>query len=124
MLSPPEELPQHDLLGLFARRLGAAVQPGLQFGDGKLLPHGPRPSRRSGGPPSEEDDQHELYFMCDDLRAHILALEERGVRCSEVREVRWGSITKIRLPGGGEVGLYNPRHPFALALTSNWATTR
>ena len=74
--------------------------------------------------PSEEDDQHELYFMCDDLRAHILALEQRGVRCSEVREVRWGSITKVRLPGGSEVGLYQPRHPFALALTTNWATTR
>ena len=74
--------------------------------------------------PSEEDDRHELYFMCDDLKAHIVALEQRGVRCSEVREMRWGSITKIRLPGGGEVGLYQPRHPFALALTSNWATTR
>ena len=74
--------------------------------------------------PSEEDNQHELYFMCDDLRAHILALEDRGVRCSEVREVRWGSITKVRLPGGSEVGLYQPRHPFALAFTSNWPTTR
>ena len=74
--------------------------------------------------PSEDDDRHELYFMCDDLRAEILALAGKGVQCSEVQEARWGSITKIRLPGGGEVGLYNPRHPFALALTSNWATTR
>jgi hypothetical protein len=48
--------------------------------------------------PAEEDDRHELYFMCDDLRAHILSLEDRGIRCSEVREARWASITKIRLP--------------------------
>jgi len=73
--------------------------------------------------PSEEDDRHELYFMCDDLKAQILALKDKGVECSEVREAKWGSITKIRLPGGSEVGLYQPRHPFALALTSNWPTT-
>ena len=73
--------------------------------------------------PSEEDDRHELYLMCDDLKAQILALKDKGVECSEVREARWGSITKIRLPGGSEVGLYQPRHPFALALTSNWPTS-
>ena len=72
--------------------------------------------------PSEEN-RHELYFMCDDLKAQTLALKNKGVECSEVREARWGSITKIRLPGGSEVGLYQPRHPFALALTSNWPTT-
>ena len=68
--------------------------------------------------PAEEDDQHELYFMCDDLKAEISALAEKGVRCSEVQEARWGSITRIRLPGGGEVGLYQPKHPMALALGS------
>lgn len=70
--------------------------------------------------PSEKDDGHELYFMCDDLGAEILALRGKGVQCSEVQEARWGSITKIRLPGGSEIGLYQPRHPFALALTSSW----
>ena len=70
--------------------------------------------------PSERDDCHGLYFMCDDLRAEILSLGNKGVRCSEVQEARWGSITKIRLPGGSEIGLYQPRHPFALALTANW----
>ena len=70
--------------------------------------------------PSEKDDRHELYFMCDDLRAEILALGNKGVRCSEVQEAKWGSITKIKMPGGSEVGLYQPRHPFALAFTPNW----
>ena len=69
--------------------------------------------------PTEGTDQHELYLMCDDLKAEISALAAKGVRCSEVQEARWGSITMIGLPGGGEVGLYQPKHPTALALTSN-----
>ena len=56
----------------------------------------------------------ELYLMCDDLRAEMRALGELGVLCSEVEEARWGSVTKIRLPGGGDVGLYQPRHPTAV----------
>jgi catechol 2,3-dioxygenase-like lactoylglutathione lyase family enzyme len=67
----------------------------------------------------EENARHELYFMCDDLKAEVSTLAKKGVRCSEVQEARWGSITKIWLPGGSEVGLYQPKHPTALALTSN-----
>jgi hypothetical protein len=57
--------------------------------------------------------------MCDDLKAEVSALRKKGVACSEIQEARWGSITKIKLPGGGEIGLYQPKHPTALALTSN-----
>jgi catechol 2,3-dioxygenase-like lactoylglutathione lyase family enzyme len=53
----------------------------------------------------------ELYFMCDDLVADMRRLEAQGVRCSPVEEARWGSVTMVRLPGGGEVGLYQPTHP-------------
>lgn len=66
--------------------------------------------------PSEENGPHELYFMCDSLRAEMASLAKKGVRCSNVQEARWGSITKIRLPGGGEVGLYEPKHGIALGL--------
>jgi catechol 2,3-dioxygenase-like lactoylglutathione lyase family enzyme len=69
--------------------------------------------------PAEGEGRHELYLMCDDLKAEISALAGKGVRCSEVQEARWGSITKIALPGGGEVGLYQPKHPTALGLASN-----
>jgi hypothetical protein len=69
--------------------------------------------------PAEKHARDELYFMCDDLKSEISALREKGVRCSEVQEARWGSITKIALPGGGEVGLYQPKHPTAMARTSN-----
>jgi catechol 2,3-dioxygenase-like lactoylglutathione lyase family enzyme len=68
--------------------------------------------------PSEENDVHELYFMCDDLKAEMAALAKTQVRCSEVKEERWGLVTKIRLPGGGEVGLYQPKHPTALGLSA------
>src|ERR1700752_5347851 len=65
--------------------------------------------------PSEEET-HELYFMCDDLKAEIASLARKGVKCSKVEEALWGSITKMGLPGGGNVGLYQPKHPTALGF--------
>lgn len=67
---------------------------------------------------AEEEDQHELYLMCDDLKAEMAALAAKGVACSEVQEARWGSITRITLPSGGRLGLYQPKHPTALNLHS------
>jgi hypothetical protein len=67
-------------------------------------------------PTSGEHAQHELHFICDDLEAEIASLQQKGVPCSNVREERWGSLTKIRLPGGGMIGLYQPKHPTALKL--------
>lgn len=64
--------------------------------------------------PAEQSDRHELYFMCNDLQAEIAALAAKGVVCSAVQEARWGSLTTMRLPGGGEIGLYQPKHPTAL----------
>jgi catechol 2,3-dioxygenase-like lactoylglutathione lyase family enzyme len=66
--------------------------------------------------PSTENGAHELYLMCDDLKAELASLAGRGVECSDVQEERWGSIAKIGLPGGGEVHLYQPKHPTALGL--------
>ncbi|HEV8046901.1 MAG TPA: extradiol dioxygenase [Terriglobales bacterium] len=64
--------------------------------------------------PAEENDRHELYFMCDDLKAEMSALKKKGVVSSDIHNERWGSITKISLPGGGKIGLYQPKHPTAL----------
>ena len=60
--------------------------------------------------PSDGSTGQELYFMCDDLATEMRELAGKSVQCSEVEEARWGSVTKIRLPGGGEIGLYQPRH--------------
>jgi catechol 2,3-dioxygenase-like lactoylglutathione lyase family enzyme len=64
--------------------------------------------------PAEDNGGHELFFMCDDLNAEMAALAAKDVRCSDVEEARWGSVTRIRLPSGGEVGLYQPKHPSPL----------
>src|ERR1700722_13061456 len=61
--------------------------------------------------PADDDVTHELYLMCDDIQAERAALATKGAQTSEVEEARWGSVTKIELPGGGSVGLYQPRHP-------------
>jgi catechol 2,3-dioxygenase-like lactoylglutathione lyase family enzyme len=64
--------------------------------------------------PGDRNGPHELYLLCNDLKAEMQSLAERGVSCSKVEEQRWGSITKIKLPGGGEVGLYQPKHATAI----------
>ena len=66
--------------------------------------------------PHSKNNLHELYFMCDDLPAMMRELEKKNVPCSAIHEERWGSITKLTLPGGGEIGLYQPKHPTALGL--------
>ncbi len=67
--------------------------------------------------PTEGPAGHELYFMCDDLDATVRELRANGVEfTAEVSEERWGRLTRFRLPGGGEVGLYEPRHPLAIDL--------
>jgi hypothetical protein len=65
--------------------------------------------------PAEANGKHELYFMCDDIRAEVRTLEGKGIACSPIHEERWGSLTTISLPGGGTVGVYQPKHPTAIA---------
>ncbi len=66
--------------------------------------------------PSEKNGPHELYFLCEDLKSEMATLAKKGVTCSAIQEERWGSITRIPLPGGGTIGLYQPKHPTALNL--------
>src|SRR5579863_6817241 len=69
------------------------------------------PAAEAAFHPAEENDKHELYLMCDDVKGEMKNLGAKGVMCTEVVEARWGSIAKIGLPGGGEIGLYQPKHP-------------
>ncbi|PYX31810.1 MAG: extradiol dioxygenase [Acidobacteria bacterium] len=57
-----------------------------------------------------------VYLMCDDLEAEIKRLQARKVTCSPVETEDWGSKTTLRLPSGGELGLYQPTHPTAFNL--------
>ncbi len=60
--------------------------------------------------PSDENDKHELYFMCDDIEAEMKRLQAKGVACEPVSTQGWGRSTRMRLPGGGTLGIYEPRH--------------
>lgn len=60
--------------------------------------------------PSDENDKHELYFMCDDIDAEMKRLKGKGVACEPVSTQGWGRSTRMRLPGGGTLGIYEPRH--------------
>jgi len=60
--------------------------------------------------PAEANGSHELYLMCDDLEAEMRRLRGKGIECSPVHQERWGAITHLALPGGGKLGLYQPKH--------------
>ena len=50
--------------------------------------------------------------MCDDIEATTRDLRAKGVELARpVSDQGWGLVTAIALPGGGELGLYEPRHP-------------
>ncbi len=62
--------------------------------------------------PAERGGRHELYLMCDDIEATRAELARRGAEFSSpVSDEGFGLMTSIALPGGGELGLYEPRHP-------------
>jgi catechol 2,3-dioxygenase-like lactoylglutathione lyase family enzyme len=56
-----------------------------------------------------------IYLMCNDLKETMAELKAKRVECSAVEETGWGVKTTLRLPSGGELGLYQPRHPTAIA---------
>ena len=65
--------------------------------------------------PIEESEHHELYLMCDDVHAAVADLKSKGVEFTRpVTDQGWGLLTRLRIPGGGEMGLYQPKHPTAI----------
>jgi hypothetical protein len=66
--------------------------------------------------PADGPPRQEFYLMSDDLDASVERVTAAGASCAEITEARWGRLTRVSLPGGGEVGLYEPRHPLAIDL--------
>jgi len=68
--------------------------------------------------PSDKNDVHEFYLMCDNVDALIAEMEEHGIGCGPVHSLGWGVLTHLMLPGGGKLGVYQPRHarPKAVSL--------
>ncbi|MGH8792072.1 MAG: VOC family protein [Stackebrandtia sp.] len=87
----------------------------IDAGDGWLifkLPPAEVAVHPTGGPESQE-----FYFMCDDVEATVKELTSHGIEFTQpVTDQGWGRLTRFRLPGGGEVGMYEPRHERATDL--------
>ena len=60
--------------------------------------------------PGEKNDVHELYLMCDDVAAFAAGMKKQGVACGPILNRGWGLLTQVTLPGGGKLGVYQPRH--------------
>ena len=60
--------------------------------------------------PSHKNDIHEFYLMCDDVDAFAAKMAEHGIAVDPVQDQGWGQVTKLTLPGGGKLGVYQPRH--------------
>jgi hypothetical protein len=66
--------------------------------------------------PSDDRGRHELYLMCDEIEATVEDLRRKGVEFTRpVTDEGWGLLTAFAVPGGGELALYEPRHPSPLA---------
>ncbi|MGB7862882.1 MAG: extradiol dioxygenase, partial [Candidatus Sulfotelmatobacter sp.] len=63
-----------------------------------------------------KNDRHELYLMCDDIAATLKDLKTKRVEVSDVTEQRWGKLATFTLPGGGKIGVYEPKHASPLKL--------
>jgi hypothetical protein len=72
------------------------------------------PPAELGIHPAEKGSHAELYLICDDVKATVAELEKRGVKFGRpITEAGFGLTTSIMLPGGAELGLYQPKHPLA-----------
>ena len=60
--------------------------------------------------PAEKNDVHEFYLMCDDIRKFRDEMLTAGVVSDEIESLSWGNLTRITSPGGGRLGVYQPRH--------------
>jgi hypothetical protein len=61
--------------------------------------------------PSDENDVHEFYLMCENVEAFIAEMKNRKIKCGPLHNQPWGALTQLILPGGGKLGVYQPRHP-------------
>lgn len=86
--------------------------PHVDAGDGWLI--FALPPSELGVHPAMDGAEHEIHLMCDDVRKTRRALEKKGVKFTQpIVDRGYGLVTTLRVPGGGELGIYQPRHPLA-----------
>jgi hypothetical protein len=76
--------------------------------------------------PAQNNGEHEIYLMVDDVRTFVASMAGRGLSCTDPRDQGWGVLTSLTLPGGGQLGVYEPRHarPASVEPLKRKATTR
>src|ERR1041384_388172 len=47
--------------------------------------------------PSDKNDVHELYFMCEGVEAFVSEMGRHGVACGPVQDQGWGVLTQLTL---------------------------
>jgi len=87
--------------------------PSVDAGHGWLLFALP-PAELGIHPAGDDGVRHQLYLMCDDVKATVAELKKKRVKCSAIKDQGWGLVTSMTIPGGGTIGLYQPKHPTAL----------
>jgi hypothetical protein len=74
--------------------------------------------------PSKKNDVHEFYLMCDDVEDFTAAMKTHGIACGAAQQMGWGVLTQLALPGGGKLGVYQPRHARPKAMSAKRAATK
>jgi hypothetical protein len=82
--------------------------PNVDVGDGWLIFS--LPPAEVAVHPADENSRHELFLMCDDIEALITDMARHAVPCGPVQLQDWGLLTYVTLPGGGNLGVYQPKH--------------
>jgi catechol 2,3-dioxygenase-like lactoylglutathione lyase family enzyme len=73
-------------------------------------------NRASNDPPTIPAPHHQLFLMCDDIRATVAALKKKGARfTADIADLGWGLLATFQVPGAGDLSIYEPRHPTAIA---------
>jgi catechol 2,3-dioxygenase-like lactoylglutathione lyase family enzyme len=82
--------------------------PNVDAGDGWLI--FALPQSEVAMHPTDKSGASEFFLMCDDVHAFMTKLKKNGIKCTKATEQGWGLLTTVTLPGGGKVGVYQPRH--------------
>jgi len=96
--------------------------PKVDVGDGWLI-FGLPPAEVAVHP-SHQNDVHEFYLMCEDVEAFVAAMKEHDITCNAVQDQGYGLFTQVVLPGGGKLGVYQPRHARPRAMRAGKTAAR
>ena len=88
--------------------------PHVDAGDGWLIFQ--LPPAELAVHPSDQNDKQELFLICDDIQGFIQEMTRHNIQYSQIQNQSWGQNTVISLPGGGQLGVYQPAHARPVAL--------